>query len=1166
MVDQRRLEDGLFRTLIENSSDVVLILDAEALMRYASPSAQRHFGYPPEELVGRVAWELIHPEDVAAVQAVFRERLRDPNLFQPTRYRVRHRDGSWLCVEAVASNHLNDPAVEGVVLNVRDVTQRVVAEEALRESERRYRSIFEGMQEGLFVLERDAEEDVFRYVEVNGALERITGIDADHFVGCTPQDVFLPDTAARVTELYERVFTRGESEAAEYTNVLPRGTVTTRTRVIPIANPQGRVVRLVGISEDVTARRAAEEANRRLAAIVAASDDAIISRTLEGTILSWNTGAERIFGYSAEEMLGQATSLLVPPEQEREAADLMRRLQRGEHITGLETTRLRRDGQRIHVCLTISPIHDDAGRIASLSIIARDIGDRLRAGEDLRASNERYRLAGRATKDVIWDWDLDADTIEWGEAIRTTFGYRLEDVPGDPAWWLERVHPDDRKRLTASLSDFFRGGGEVWFGEYRFLRADGSYANVLDRGHVIRTPDGRAVRMIGSLSDLTTQKESERNLADAHARLRHLLAASPTVLYVLPVIDGYPSEQVTWVSDNAERVLNTPRETFLAPGWWRASVHPADQERIFSTHSERPDEDYRVSEYRVRLGDGDWRWVSDQHRLIRDADGEPVEIIGAWTDVTERREAEEVLLQAKNAAEAASRSKSEFLSSMSHELRTPLNSVIGFTNVLRKNKQGNLREQDLAFLERIHANGLHLLGLINDILDLSKIEAGKAELELAAVSLDSLIQETLDELQGSVRRGVELSKAVPEPLELIETDARKLKQILINLVGNALKFTEAGSVQVGVVVEPRSHRPVCVEVRDTGVGIPSERLDAIFEAFEQAESGTTRRFGGTGLGLAISSSLAQLLGFRIEVESEIGVGSTFRVVFGGPSPKRRLAPARPAGRALLPESSEARGESSGELRNRAVLIVDDDPDSRFVLSEAVAEFGCDVVTASTGEHGLRLAREIRPDLILLDLLMPGLTGWETLRALKNDPELCGIPVVVVSVVAEEQRGTLLGVVDLLNKPHERTELLRILRRNLGGTRRRVLVVDDDEDARLLTASCIQAEGVEIRTAANGLEALNVLRSFTPDAILLDLRMPTMNGLQLLARMRADGSLPCPSIIVVTGADLSREEMAQLTGEVSAVLKKNGDLEAELGQELQAIWRRISPEEGPRAAR
>jgi PAS domain S-box-containing protein len=1033
MVDQRRLEDGLYRKLIENSSDTVFILGAEGLLRYASPSVQRHFGYRPEELVGRNTWELIHPEDVAGVQAVLRERLRDPSLFQPTRYRVRHRDGSWRVVEAVASNHLDDPAVEGVVLNVRDVTEGVRA----------------------------------------------------------------------------------------------------------------------------------ETANRRLAAIVAASDDAIISATLDGTILSWNAGAEQIYGYAAEEVIGRAGSLLVPPERRGEVADLMRRLRRGEHITGLETTRLRKDGRRIHLSLTVSPIQDDAGQIASLSVIARDISKLLRAGEELRASNERYRLAGRATKDVIWDWDLVADTIEWGEAICTTFGYRRAEVRGDPAWWSERIHPDDLERLTASLFDFFHGGEEAWSGEYRFLRADGGYADVLDRGYVIRAPDGRAVRMIGSLSDLTTQRESERNLAVAHARLRHLLTASPTVLYVVPFTDGRPADQAAWVSDNVARVLGTTPASFLAPGWWRANVHPDDQDGVFAGTDRLREENHQINEYRVRRGDGGWRWVSDDHRLIRNADGEPVEIIGAWTDVTERREAEEALLQAKNAAESASRSKSEFLSSMSHELRTPLNSVIGFTNVLRKNKQGTLREQDLAYLERIHANGLHLLGLINDILDLSKIEAGKMELELAPVALGTLIQETLDELQGNVRRGVELTREVPEPLELIETDSRKLKQILINLVGNALKFTEAGSVRVEVVVDPHSRRPACVEVRDTGVGIPPERLDAVFEAFEQAESGTARRFGGTGLGLAISSALARLLGFRIEVESELGVGSAFRVVLGAPCPKRRLAPASPAGMALLPDSLATPGEPFGELQNRAVLIVDDDPDSRFVLSEAVAEFGCDVVTASTGEHGLHLAREIRPDLIILDLLMPGLSGWETLRVLKGDPELCEIPVVVVSVLAEEQRGTLLGVVDLLNKPHDRTDLLRILRRNLGGTRKRILVVDDEEDARLLIASCVQEEGVEIRTAANGLEALDVLRSFTPDVILLDLRMPAMNGLQFLARMRAEISLPCPAVVVVTGADLSGEEIVQLRGEVSAVLKKNGDLEAGLGQELQAIWRRIRTEETAR---
>src|SRR5262249_3868194 len=300
---------------------------------------------------------------------------------------------------------------------------------------------------------------------------------------------------------------------------------------------------------------------------------------------------------------------------------------------------------------------------------------------------------------------------------------------------------------------------------------------------------------------------------------------------------------------------------------------------------------------------------------------------GISRDITDRKRAEEVLRKAKEAAEEASRTKSQFLANMSHELRTPLNSVIGFANILLKNKANNLRPEDLTFLERILANGKHLLGLINEILDLSKIEARKIELAMAPIGTDALVRETVTQQEGQVRdKPVKLLTELPPKVAPLQTDPQRLKQVIINLIGNALKFTEQGSVTVRVVTEAGTGEPLRIDVMDTGIGIPSDRLGAIFEAFQQADASTSRKYGGTGLGLTISQALCQLMGYRIEVSSQIGVGSTFSVLLNAAGataePPAMRTGALPAQTGALETAREKVVPAAPvDLKSKLVLII-----------------------------------------------------------------------------------------------------------------------------------------------------------------------------------------------------------------------------------------------------
>ncbi len=381
------------------------------------------------------------------------------------------------------------------------------------------------------------------------------------------------------------------------------------------------------------------------------------------------------------------------------------------------------------------------------------------------------------------------------------------------------------------------------------------------------------------------------------------------------------------------------------------------------------------------------------------------ERIRAQEELTRLNETlEQRVVERTREAVEANRAKSEFLANMSHELRTPLNSVIGFANILLKNKHQNLRQDEMTFLERITVNGKHLLNLINQILDLSKIEARKVDLEITVVGLDVMVREVLSQMEGQVRsRSVRLVAELPSTVAPIETDGGKLRQVLINLVGNALKFTDKGRVVVRVVTDPATGRPTRVDVADSGVGIPKERLGMIFEAFQQADVSTARKYGGTGLGLTISQALCQLMGYRIEVASEPDKGSTFSIVLGRsearPGSRTDLVPpvaAQPPVKGFTTVHGRTLHEWSG-LKLKIVLVIDDEPDARLLLAHIIEESGCRVVTAGSGEEGLRMAREIQPDLITLDLLMPVMDGMTFLNRIRNDVRYRQMPVVVCTV-------------------------------------------------------------------------------------------------------------------------------------------------------------------------
>ncbi len=521
------------------------------------------------------------------------------------------------------------------------------------------------------------------------------------------------------------------------------------------------------------------------------------------------------------------------------------------------------------------------------------------------------------------------------------------------------------------------------------------------------------------------------------------------------------------------------------------------------------------------------------------------------------------LLEAKARSEEANRTKSAFLANMSHELRTPLNAIIGYSELLKEEAASGastVTGEDLAAdLDKIHVAGKHLLGLINDILDLSKIEAGKMELFLEEVDLADLVAELSATVRPLMRRnGNLLEVRGAQAAGRLRTDVVKLRQILLNLLSNASKFTQKGQVTLEVLRgrDERAAEIVTFVVSDTGIGMDPEQMGRVFAAFTQADSSTTRKFGGTGLGLAISKRFAQMLGGDVNASSTPGKGSTFRATFPVVAAGAGSSSAS-AVRGRLSTASGRLSTLSDKVRSVAtagvVLVIDDDPASRDLTADILTREGFQVATAASGDEGLSLARQLRLSAITLDVMMPGRDGWSVLAELKSDPQLADVPVVLVTIVDDRQRGFALGASEYLTKPVERERLAAVVSRFRRGTGTgKVLVAEDDRGTREMLANMLRAEGWQVLEAADGEQALAFYEKDRPDLVLLDMMMPKMDGFEFVARVKELPDAPRVPIVVLTAMELSEEDQRRLNHGVERVLQKGAYTLRELEFELRAL--------------
>jgi PAS domain S-box-containing protein len=779
-----------------------------------------------------------------------------------------------------------------------------------------------------------------------------------------------------------------------------------------------------------------------------------------------------------------------------------------------------------------------AKQVLELKAARHDPGAR-----DVVRADLRFRQIFEASPDAILQVDRQGHIVLANSLAGEMFCCRLDDLLGKsvddfvPSRFRGR-HSEYREHYQAKPSVRPMGSGlDLWA-----RRADGTEFPVDITLSPLDTKDGPQVLCV--VRDMTDRKRIEEDLR----RQAQLIEASHDAIIVRE-----PGGRILQWNAGAQEIY----------GWTAAEAVGQVTHTLFQTGFPVSLNEVEAALDRGGRWDGELRHtrrdgaritVESRHLLVRGADETPAAILEINRDITQRKQAEEAVaaLNTKLAAtnkelelrnrevERANRLKSEFLASMSHELRTPLNAIIGFSDLLAEQVAGALSSKQQRFVNHIQQGARHLLALINDILDLSKVEAGRLELSRENVPVATALAEVLISIRpAAAAKEIAVHSSIG-PDVTVFADRIRFKQILVNLLGNAVKFTPEGG-KIWVEATERRGR-LTVSVSDTGLGIPVEEQEAIFDAFHQAGATTKGIKEGTGLGLAITKRLVEEHGGRIWVESDPGKGA-------------RLSFTIPAGRALAEDAApeDAGGGEMGPPRDRPlVLIVDDEAPARELLASWLEPEGYQLITAGSSSEALAKAAELVPDAITLNMLMPGKGGWDTLYELKKTPVTAAIPVIVVTVVDEPKIGLALGAAEYLVKPVDKEVLLETVRRFIGPGSNgpaKILVVDDEAGTRELLKEMLESDGYIPVLAASGKEALEALARISVSAILLDLIMPEMDGFELLLRMKEDPGLRNIPVLVLTAKDLTDSEIEMLRHETIGLFQKGREWKKQLLADL-----------------
>ena len=1022
-------ERAFLAALVENSEDAILSFSPQGTILTWNRGAEKVLGYPAAEAIGKHVSLALLPERLNLFAPFMERVLRGQRISQYETYAIR-KDGHTVPV-SVTADPVRAPGEEACAIAVilRDIS-------AWREAEKArglLASIVESSGEVIFALAPDRT-----VASWNRGAEALLGYRGEEIVG-RDSALLVPAGCEGDYQQCCAALLEGRTISATDTALLAKDgrKVDVALSLAPIHNAAGELTGAAAIAHDIRRRVEAErklrQSEERFRELFERDPFGIYLCSFDGRPLQVNEALCRMLGYSEEELLAcNWNEVTHPDDLESSLRQFEQVWKEPDRCAEAELRYRKRNGERLWARVRVSAIREAGEALDSAPycvVRLEDITERHRAEDAAQESEERFRIMADGCPALMWVSDASGNTQFNNRACHEFFG--TSHNPATRTNWFAFLHPDD---LVCVREAFCRAWWEhtSLHTENRIRRADGQWRWTETFAEPRFSPSGEYLGHVGITQDITVRKQAVQALEASETKFRQLAENIREVFWMAPASAG----EMVYVSPAYEQVWGRSCESLYEnPGSWMEAIHPDDREKARALLAPRVQNQPVEAEYRIHTPEGQQKWIRDRAFPVYDAGGRQIRVAGIAEDITERKRYEEELIRAREGADAANRAKSRFLANMSHEIRTPMNGVIGMLQLLGGTSLGAEQRQYVSVAQE---SGRTLLSLIDDILDLSKIEGGKEVLE----NLDFNLREAIESVVRTLRvqaaaKGLDLSwsAAVNVPA-CVSGDTRRLRQVLANLTANAIKFTANGSVKLAAALESQADRSVTMRFRvtDTGIGIRPDQIARLFSPFVQADESTTRKYGGTGLGLAISKQLVEMMGGSIGVDSREGEGSTFwfTATFGCAS----------AGVLADPTAREVPSAVHGaRLRGlrRRILVAEDHPINRRVVVSQLERLGCRADAVPDGAEAVAAVTRGGYDLVLMDCQMPVMDGFEATRRIRNavGPALPIVAVTADAMPADREHCLNEGMNDYLSKPVELAPLAEVLARWLPAREERV---------------------------------------------------------------------------------------------------------------------------------